>query len=196
MLSKSLIPTCKQLQELYEKYGVKNLNDLALAINKPLMDSFGVKSIEALRDTLAKINLNRIEVAYQNGSISYNDLKYYVFNTSKLGFINIDAFAKLKPGSLVDLNIKFTPARNTECKIVFKKRKAILPGSNLGKNYTFKNIPKNEAVYIVALKYLDGQALLAIEEIKTAQITIEPNFQTYTLEELKEQLKKLDALGN
>jgi hypothetical protein len=196
MLSKSLIPTCKQLQELYEKYGVKNLNDLALAINKPLMDSFGVKSIEALRDTLAKINLNRIEVAYQNGSISYNDLKYYVFNTSKLGFINIDAFAKLKPGSLVDLTIKFTPARNTECKIVFKKRRAILPGSNLDKNYTFKNIPKNEAVYIVALKYLNGQALLAIEEIKTAQITIEPNFQTYTLEELKEQLKKLDALGN
>lgn len=187
-----LPPNCEKLKELYEKYGVTNLNALIEAINKPLMDSLGVKTIQELRDTITKIKINNVEISYLNKKISYNDFKYYVFNTSKLGWKNIDVFAEFSKSNLIDLKVDLKFAKNVDCKIVFIDRRIVIPSKATEGNYVFEGLPKGEKIYIVALKYDNGKPYLSMEQTTIDNRIHNVNFKFYTIEELKKELGKLN----
>lgn len=187
-----LMPKCESIGKLFKDYGVNNINDLVNALNKSLLDSFQVKTIEELQDTVRKININKVELSYLNKTLSYEDFKYYVYNSSRLGWSNVDAFFDLKGKEMATLNIKLKVAKNIDCKIVFKERRVVIPAKSENKKYDFGELPKGEKVWIIAIKYEDGKPLLFMQETLIENQTIEVDFKSLTLDELKEKLKVLD----
>ena len=81
---------CEQLRKLYDKYQVDNNEALIYALNKTLLDSFKVKTMEQLQDTINKLNIRKLELSYLNKTIDFEDYKYYVYNNSRLGWSNVD----------------------------------------------------------------------------------------------------------
>jgi hypothetical protein len=187
-----LFGNCERVQELFSQYGVDNLEDLTYAVNKPLMEEFGVRTIDGLDSALKLANLNKIELAYKNQRIAYNDFKYYVFNTSSLGWSNIDVFTKLADGDLADFTIEHLPDSTVDYKLVYTERAFVLPSEPNEDGYTFKQIPKNEKAYLVGLKYLKGVPYLALQLISPSTFKGKLEFEELSLEELKNRLKVLD----
>jgi OmpA family len=189
---KEMIPKCEMLEKLYTDYGVKNLEDLVNAVNKPLLDSFQVKTIAELQDTMRKINLNKVELSYLNKSLNYEDFKFYVYNTSRLGWSNVDVFVDIKPDQMVTMKINLKVAKNIDCKLVFKDRRFVIPATKEDKKYEFEKIPKGETVWIIAIKYDEGKPYLFMQETTVDNKTVDIDFKSLTLDELKEKLKVLD----
>ncbi len=191
-LAPNLLPACERLKDLYEKYGVTNLLALTEAINKPLMDSLGVKTLTQLQDTMTKISLQNFELSYRKKSISYEDFKYYVYNTSRLGWSNLDVFADLPKRSLVTMKVSMKIAANVDCKLVFINRQFVIPASKTEGNYVFEHVPEGEKVWIVAIRFLDGKPFLSMQETTTGNKTYPVDFKLLTLDELKKELRMLD----
>lgn len=186
------IAECGELDSLFREYDVANAEELVLAINKPLLDEFGLDNMEDLLDTLPKVNLENIELAYRNKSISFDDYKFYIYNTSKLGWKNVDVFANIQDNQLTTVKVDETPSKTIDCKLVFKDREFVLSSKINKDHYYFPNIPKNEEAWLVGLKYENGIPSLSLEPIKTQNKTFTLNYKQLSLEELKEQLKILD----
>jgi hypothetical protein len=184
--------SCQELKALMDKYGVSNVEQLLLAMNRHLLDSFGVKTMAELRDTMQKVKTKNIELSYMGKTISYNDLNYYVFNLRRLGWINVDCFSNLKNTQLTTMYVNIKPERNVDCKLAFKQRRVIYP-SEWGRNmYEFPRVPKGEEVWVIAVKYLNSQPYIAIVDANTSDKPIDMEFKQVSLAELKEQLKILD----
>lgn len=190
-LPDSLQASCTRINELYKKYGVNNPQALILAMNKPLLDSFGVTTMEQLRDTLNKLRIQKFEESFEAGALTFNDMKYYVFNTKKTGWYNVDCFSSYQ-GPKVSLTINLKRDSEVDCKLVFKDRASILSDYGATENYEFPNIPKGERIWVMALKYVDGRAFLCLKETTTSNTPVDVEFKQYSLDELKEQLKILD----
>ena len=75
-MNTSLIRECDKIEQLFKEYEVSNIDDLVLAINQPLLDEFNVTTMEVLLDTLLKVNMENIEVAYRDKKISFEDYKF------------------------------------------------------------------------------------------------------------------------
>jgi hypothetical protein len=191
-IAPELLPKCERLQDLYQKYGVTDLVALTEAINKPLMDSLGVKTIQELQDTMTKISVNNFELSYLNKNISYDDFKYYVYNTSRLGWSNIDVFANIPKDSIVTMKINLPFAKNIDCKLVFIDRQFVIPPDKTEGIYEFENLPKGERVWIVAIMYDNGKPYLSMQQTTIDNKTYNVNFKVYSLEELKHELEKLN----
>jgi hypothetical protein len=187
-----LLPKCQRLEDLFKKYGVDNVEALMLAINKPLLDSFKISTLEQLSDTLNKLNNSRIELSYLNNKISYEDYNYYIFNRSQLGWANVDCFSLLAESQKTSIKIDLVPEKNMDCKLVFRNRRVLLPPTKIDNKYEFRGIPKGEEAYIVAIKYTEGRPLLAIRQINTARGSYDIEFKELSLEELQKELRKLD----
>ncbi|MBC7426645.1 MAG: OmpA family protein [Bacteroidia bacterium] len=188
----SLPPQCKKLKFLFDSFGVNNYTELLYAINKQLLDSFGVKTLTELTDTMNKVNLQNVELSYLNKTLNFNDFQFYIYNITRLGWSNVDVFANIPKEDMITMQINLKVKKNTDCKIVFKNRRFVIPAETSNKNYQFDNVPKGEEVWIIALKYLDGVPYLSMEETTTSNKTYDVNFKLYTLEELKKKLDELD----
>lgn len=183
---------CERLEALFREYGVDNVQALLLAINKPLLDSFRVSTIQELQDTLTKVAVKKIELSYMNKKVSYEDFSYYVYNTSKLGWSNVDVFADIPESNRVTLKTNLPQAKNVDCKLVFKSRRFVIPAESDGRNLVFKNVPQGEIAILVAVKYEDGIPYLSMKEVRVEAKMFEMEFKQLTFEQLKEQLRKLD----
>lgn len=187
-----LLSTCNKLDSLYQLYGVDNGEDLTLAMNKDLFDEFNVTTIEALLDTLPKANLGSLEAAIRDKKIEYEDFKFYVFNTTDLGWKNVDIFANIK-GPLVAISINQKPIKQADCKLVFVDRQFVLPSKIGTKSFYFDQIPENEKAWLVAIKYEDATPYLSLEQIVIRKnMEYELNYKKRTLEQLKADLRVLD----
>lgn len=192
LVNTNLISRCNELDQLFKEYKVENVEDLLLAINRPLLEEFEVTTMEELLDTLPKVNFENLEVAYRNETISFEDYKFYVFNISNLGWKNIDIFHNVKKEDETKIEVNLIPTREVDCKLVFKNQSYVLPAKLAVDHFYFDEIPKNEKAWIVAIKYQNGQPMLAMKEIVVKKKSFDLEFKSLTLEELKEQLKILD----
>ena len=188
----TLVPKCRDLENLFSKYGVTNMKDLIKAINRPLLDSFKVTTMEQLEDTLRKVNTRNIELAYMNRNISFDDFKYYVYNSSRLGWSNVDCFSKYPRSSLITMSVNLRPEKNVACKLVFSGKRILMPATMEDTRYTFRGVPKGENATLVAIKYEDGKPYLATKEITISNKSFDLDFRVLTLDELKAELNKMD----
>jgi len=192
VVTRETIDKCNELETLFEQYGVDNIQALIQAINQPLMDEFGVTTMNELLDTLPKSNLENLEVAYQQKKISYQDYNFYVFNSSKLGWKNLDEFLKLPLNQFASFKVMVSPTNTTACKLVFKDRQFVLTGQIGKKHYSFEGIPKGEKAWLVGIRYINGQPLFALKEMTISTKDVMLVFEELSLEELKEKLKVID----
>ena len=191
-IDKAVIPSCQALEKLFKQYGVDNVDSLMKAINQPLLDSFKLTTISQLRDTLRKIRTRKIELDYMKNKISFDDLQYYIYNVSGLGWRNIDCFAAFPSRKIVTVRINIEVQTNIDCKMVFKDRRVVLPPNRRDGRYEFQGIPKGERAVIVAIKYENGQPLLAMKEIIISEDSYDLDWKSLSLDQLKQELKKLD----
>ena len=191
-LSIEMREKCNYVDDLLKKYEVKNVSELILAMNKPMLDSFQVSTMAELRDTLEKVKIKGLETAYAGDDISFEDYQYYVFNSNRMGWINLDEFAKMPKRKLAKVEINVKPASNIDCKLVFKQRNAVLPLYPDGNKYKIKDMPKGEQIWIVALKYENKKPYFAMREMKIGDKAPEMNFEELSLNELKDKLKTLN----
>jgi hypothetical protein len=191
-LNPDLVPRCSELDSLFRRYGVHDLSSLVRAINKPLMDSFNVKTVGELQDTLKKIKTREIELSYANKRISFDDFKYYVFNERQLGWSNCDLFAGIGRFDRITVKTNLEIYPNIDCKLIFKKRRIIMPPTRETGRYEFRGVPKNEPAIIVALKNEGSIFYVAIKEISTGSRPVDLDWKELPIDELKEELRKLD----
>ena len=182
---------CDKLDSLFKQFGVSNREDLFKAMNKELMDQYGVKTIEELRDTLNKIRIKNIEENLSNGFLNQNDLQYYMFNSSKLGWVNTDAFSKL-PGERITMNTNWSITPQRDCKAVFTGVRGILPALNNEKQFQFYNVPKNNEIWLIGMRFENNQAYLSMQKMETAENVQIGKFRKVTLQEMKEALRVID----
>lgn len=183
--------SCQKLDSIFKTYGLTDLTQLVYAVNRPLLEKYNVSTLAELEKALYKDQINSIELNYLNKSIAFEDYKYYIYNSSKFGWSNVDKFTN-EP-NLVDVGVNLSPDEFTDCKLVFKNRRAVVPATVKNELYIFENIPADEEVWIVALRYINGIPLLSLENIITSNKFYPVNFQAYSLPELKEKLKLLDT---
>lgn len=192
LVNHNLITRCDELDQLFKEYQVSNFEDLLLAVNQPLMEEFGVNTMEALLDTLPKVNLENLEVAYRNKTISFEDYKFYVFNTSNFGWKNVDIFPSITDKERTKFKINLSPSPEVDCKLIIQERAFVLPAQLAKDHFYFEGIPKNENAWIVAIKYEKGQPLLAMKKIIIKKDIFDLDFEALPLEGLKEKLKRLN----
>ena len=107
--------------------GVNNIQDLIYAMNKPLMDKYGVKTLEELQKILEKEKIDSIEMNYRNKKISYDDFRYYIYSQAKTGWANIDCVPGFKNMQKVRMTIKVKPEKNIDCRLIWKYKRIVLP---------------------------------------------------------------------
>jgi hypothetical protein len=79
-----------------------------------------------------------VELSYRNKTLSFDDFQYYIYNSTQLGWSNIDVFAEIPKENLVTMTINLKPQRNTDCKLVFKERRFVIPAESTKTKYTFR----------------------------------------------------------
>jgi hypothetical protein len=129
--------------------------------------------------------------SFKNNTItSMNDaeLNYYVFSSTKLGWINCDFFWQTTDEK-IDYIVKVDPQSKPNIKLVFKGAKSILAGTLDGDKYIFKNVPVNQDIKIVAISFKGKKPLLSISLTKTDKQPFEKlDYKEFALTDLERQL--------
>ena len=125
-----------------------------------------------------------------NKSITKRDITRYLFNASKLGWINCDRFINSKK-TKIKFKIKVGKETDIDVKIIFKNFKAVLPGKFEKENYIFSNVPIDEPVIIYAIKYEGGQYYMALQDAIISSKNTSLIFEKVSLSRLKESIKAL-----
>ncbi|WP_052598626.1 hypothetical protein [Aureispira sp. CCB-QB1] len=129
----------------------------------------------------------------QTQKISHIDqleFKYHIFNISKLGWI---AAAKaIDSPDPVNLVVKVEPTFLAEVKLMLQKSKIILTGKREGNQVSFSDLPKNEAIQIIAFGEKDKQPVLASTKANSSDGVIEQlQFSSSSYQAIKDALKKV-----
>ena len=168
-----------QFKTEYAKYGVDNYTDYTLRLQK-------------ISDSIQEATYKETITNLENNTGSMNDLNYYVARVNKLGWINCDAFSNVRAGKKITMQTNEPQRSDTDCKLVFIKKHAIMRPDAANGNYGFRSIPPKLPVWLFALKYKKGQAYICLEKTET-KVKADPiEFKPVSLKELKTELQKLD----
>lgn len=125
-------------------------------------------------------------------TITTQEVSNYVFSTSQLGWINCDRFTN--GTNRVKYKLKVKNNDGTKVSMVFKSLNSILPSRYL-EGFDFGYVPKDEDVVIVAIKMKEDKLYLDIIDAKTeTNPDLEFNFKEVSIQELKDELRKLNKL--
>lgn len=149
------------------------------------------------RVTTSKINASAIKkfeekiVGKESDEVSVSDVNGYVFRAYQLGYINCDRFIRNR--SRIKYKIKIKNSEDAIVNMVFKNIRSVMPGWKNNEEYDFRQVPEGEDVVLVAIKKYDGKLYFDTLETETVENpNLKFNFKLVTLENLKNELKKLD----
>jgi len=127
---------------------------------------------------------------FNMGAINSKRASRYLVSTSDLGWINCDRFYKVPEKNRTNLTLA-NVEKDEKCFLVFKNIKSVLRPSGM-KDKTFNNIPKGEAVTLLALKFINDQAYFAKQDITTGSVKkMELDYKETTLSKLKDIIKNI-----
>lgn len=116
------------------------------------------------------------------------ELNYYIFSSSKLGWINCDYFWETQ-AEKIDYILKVYPNSQPNIKLIFKQAKSIMKGTLEGDKYIFKNVPVDNEIKIVAVAFRGSKPLLSVSETTTGkQVFDKFEYKDFTLTDLERQL--------
>jgi hypothetical protein len=126
------------------------------------------------------------------------DVSYYMFATSELGFINCDYFAtRAAAKDLVTCSTNVLREDIAVAKLIFKNERVILDVNLSGNTVGFTNIPKDKAAIIFITKQeqlQNGETIsyVAMQDINTSTPLINLQFERLTVDAFKAKIKLLD----
>ena len=156
-----------------------------------LMDSLGVSNYAELYEYMQKERMKQIEEKAETGKANIQDLSYYAFSTSKLGWINCDRFQNADPK--ITMETPIARFEGIDVKLYFKSIKSIMPPNSGGVKLAFRAIKGGEKINYVAVKTTQGKIYLSMIETTTTENAPELNFEVVTLEELKRKIQRLNS---
>jgi hypothetical protein len=119
--------------------------------------------------------------------VNKNQLLYYTYNTSTLGWINCDRFAEYNPEQLVDVSVQTLYPDSCNFNLIFDDLYSVLKAQRFGNTFTFTGVPQGERVTVVGIQCINGQASMFTETFTVPRpgATISAtDFQPFTLKEL------------
>lgn len=129
-------------------------------------------------------NLNNTKIA---------NIREYIFSTSKLGWINCDRFYN-SPAPKTNFFVDCGPYDELDIKLVFHSFKSVLDNYASKFSNSFKNIPDNEVVTIVAVKKYNNETFVSVTESNTGvKVVNSLAFEKATIAKLKEKLEKINS---
>jgi len=87
--------------------------------------------------------------------VASEDLNYYIFSSTELGWINCDRFLPSE-GPLVDFIVETSGCEDASVSMVFDQDKSIVAGIKLGDTFVFKNVPANRNVRVITIDNPNG----------------------------------------
>jgi len=99
--------------------------------------------------------------------VSTEDLNYYVFSSTELGWINCDRFLQ-NDLPLVDVTVRAPMCENAAVSMVFDSDKCILSGVKQGDEYVFKGVPANRMVRVITLDNPAGNPHMEVSKMNTS----------------------------
>jgi hypothetical protein len=122
-------------------------------------------------------------------NVNTADLNYYIFSSAELGWINCDRFA-VDQGPLVDVLIRSDASNTATVSMVFETERSILAGIKTSGGFTFKGVPANKNVRIVAIDNPNDSPVMEVSKINTSCKTHSlRNLQPITLADLDAALR-------
>jgi hypothetical protein len=125
-----------------------------------------------------------------------NLMRSYVFETSKLGWINCDEFTDYPPSQMVAVRVEEPETAMMTIILTEKKAAVHLNAMTEGQYLTDFKLPKNTKARLVSLKVKDGQAELAIHNF-TIGLDKTPvlKYEKMPVSELRAALNRLNLNG-
>ncbi|WP_431244936.1 hypothetical protein ACQ9BO_12460 [Flavobacterium sp. P21] len=125
-----------------------------------------------------------------------DEISYYIFNSTNLGYINCDRFLSYIPSMVFNYGVIVEDESNVSINIIYHRFKSIMKGALSPKKAIFYNSLLKEKITIVAIKYFEGKPFLAIKETTTSEKSEKDlQFNPVTPEELKNEILKLNTLN-
>ncbi|TDP00167.1 energy transducer TonB [Flavobacterium sp. 245] len=126
-------------------------------------------------------------------NIKADEISYYMFNSTKLGYLNCDRFLSYIPSMVLNYGVIVEDESNVSMNIIYHSFKSIMKGELSPKKVVFYNSLLKEKITIVAIKYFEGKLFLAIKETTTSEKSARDlQFNPVTPEELKNEIIKLN----
>jgi hypothetical protein len=120
--------------------------------------------------------------------VATEDLNYYIFSSTELGWINCDRFL-LEEGQLVDFTVEVPACENASVSMVFDKDRSIVAGIKQGNEFVFKNIPANRNVRVITIDNPSGKPHMEHTKLNTSnRKSIVRNLEPITLSDLDDAL--------
>lgn len=118
------------------------------------------------------------------------EFNYHIFNISKLGWIA--AAKEIDSPNPVNLVVKVEPTFLAEVKLMLQKSKIILTGKREGDQVSFSDLPKNEAVQIIAFGERNERPVWASVKANSSDGVVEKlTFNNSSFQAIKASLKKV-----
>jgi hypothetical protein len=95
------------------------------------------------------------------------DLSYYVFSSTELGWINCDRFMESQ-GPLVDVVVETSGGESVGVSMVFDRERSILAGKKVGDTFVFTGVPANKMARLIALANPGGTPQMQVSTINTS----------------------------
>jgi hypothetical protein len=128
---------------------------------------------------------------YQTKAIQKMDveaLDYYIFSSTKLGWINCDKFWDTQDEK-IDYVVTTEFPKNTKVQLVFSDINSIMKGKLIDGRFVFENVPVNRKIKIIGISSKDGQPLMSIVKTKIDKKEFNlVDFNEFTLDQLDSEL--------
>lgn len=120
--------------------------------------------------------------------VATEDLNYYVFSSTELGWINCDRFLPSE-GPMVDLIVETPSCENASVSLVFDKDRSIVSGIKNGNQFVFNNVPANKNVRLITLDNPNGKPRMEETKLNTSiRKCVVRNMEPITLADLDRAL--------
>jgi len=214
LVNTSLSQGCQKLGKLFYRYQIPNLKILTDAANQPLYQLFEVDNLKNLNQAilieqkkadaierqiadgekviLSSLLLKNIKLDFRHETLNYEQLKYYSYNITRMGWSNLNSSHDINQLSRKDIIVNLPPDQNLDIKLVSKKRNFVLGAHSKKSHYLFEEVPMDYPLWIVAFKYENKTPYLAIQSVTKTTDTYEINFQPVLANQIAKQLEILD----
>lgn len=150
------------------------------------VDYVSKDSIKSTRETMQELDTN---------SDKPKSVEYYLFHSSKLGWINCDRFLNFSRDLLTKFRIDSKTANSANIRIVFHDIKAILSSHSFRGKNIFENVPLNSKVTVFVTTLIDGKPHLAVKESVISRETVTNfDFKPISIEMLDAEALKLNNI--
>ena len=120
--------------------------------------------------------------------VATEDLNYYVFASTELGWINCDRFLP-GDGPMVDVVVETPSCENASVSMVFDKDRSIVSGVKNGNQFVFNNVPANRNVRLITLDNPSGNPRMEETKLNTSiRKCVVRNMEPITLADLDRAL--------